>query len=156
MTDKLNTTNCVRFDDFVIDLDTPAMWRNRATVEMPNRSLRFIVLLLRQAGDIVDKDTLIDTLWPDQDVSDWSLSRLVSDTRQLLGDTVQDQRYIQTIRNKGFRWNPQLPTEPAEAPVPPSVSIAAKARSGWSRAGVAAVLVLATIGTVLALRPRFA
>ncbi|MEO0576481.1 MAG: tetratricopeptide repeat protein, partial [Pseudomonadota bacterium] len=47
-------------------------------------------------------------------------------------------------------------TEPAEAPVPPSVSIAAKARSGWSRAGVAAVLVLATIGTVLALRPRFA
>lgn len=62
----------------------------------------FLNALASQSPQPVSKQSLHDILWPDTVVSDWSLSRLVSDTRQLLGDDGKDQKYIRTVKGIGF------------------------------------------------------
>ncbi|MEN7343746.1 MAG: tetratricopeptide repeat protein [Pseudomonadota bacterium] len=141
------------FDDIVLDVEAMTMSRDGAEVEVPARSVALISILLDAEERVVDKDDLVARLWPEQDVSDWSLSRLVSDTRQLLGDSVQAQRYIQTVRNRGFRWNPACR-------VVPHVEVAQSTDQPRSRArrfSIAwfAVILLGSVGLVFAVRPYF-
>lgn len=70
-----------------------------------SKTVTLLSLLCENYPEVVDKQTLIDALWPDQVVTDWSLSKLVSDVRQLLDDSGKEQGYIKTVRGRGFRLN---------------------------------------------------
>ncbi|MEM9171662.1 MAG: winged helix-turn-helix domain-containing protein [Pseudomonadota bacterium] len=139
------------FDGITIDFGALVMTRDGVQMDAPVKSLALINILLDAGEQVVDKDDLVERLWPEQDVSDWSLSRLVSDTRQLLGDSVQTQRYIQTIRNRGFRWNPacrvdHLTTQRIQ-------SAPSRLRLGRLNLVWLAVLLLGSVGLVFAVRP---
>ncbi|MBU3002143.1 response regulator [Paraglaciecola arctica] len=49
------------------------------------------------------KSALIETLWPDTVVSDWSISKLVSEARQLFKQYGYQQEVIQTLHGRGYR-----------------------------------------------------
>lgn len=72
-------------------------------IDAPEKSIQFLEKLLAAEHSVVDKYVLLDELWQGLVVSEWSLSRLVSDTRQLLAVHCCDQEIIQTLRGKGFR-----------------------------------------------------
>jgi len=108
---------CYRFADFTLDCESRTLFRERTIVETSDRTVQLLQFLLQRPGVLVGKYDLIESLWPDQDVTEWSLSRLVSDTRQLLGDNA-DQQLIQTIRGQGFRLNPDIEVELVERPAP--------------------------------------
>ena len=58
----------------------------------------------RQPESVSNKQ-LANENWDNVVVSDWSLFRLVSDTRQLLGDDGENQQIIRTSRGIGFCIN---------------------------------------------------
>jgi DNA-binding winged helix-turn-helix (wHTH) protein/tetratricopeptide (TPR) repeat protein len=68
----------------------------------------FLLMLCQAEGQLVTKDEMYERLWPQQIVTEASLSRLVSDTRAVLTKDDLDTDYIQTVRGKGFRLNPSL------------------------------------------------
>lgn len=94
-----------QFGDFHLNTDTRQLMREEQLVCDDEK----IIILLEQLcvvyPELVTKQTLMEVLWPDQVVSDWSLSRLISDTRQLLEDSGKEQSYIKTLRGRGFRLN---------------------------------------------------
>jgi len=80
-----------RFGEYLLDLEIRKLYLNDVVVSDDGKTILLLKTLCECYPEVVDKQLLIDTLWPDQVVTDWSLSRLVSDTRQLLGDSGKDQ-----------------------------------------------------------------
>ena len=80
-------------------------------IDAPEKSIQFLEMLLAAEHGVVNKYALLDDLWQGSVVSDWSLSRLVSDTRQLLAAHCGDQEIIQTLRGKGFRIHAKIAIE---------------------------------------------
>lgn len=97
-----------QFDNYVLDKDKRKLFCDSELITDDEKSIKLICLLCENYPEVVDKQVLIESLWPEQVVTDWSLSKLVSDVRQLLGDTGKDQGLIKTIRGKGFRFNSEV------------------------------------------------
>lgn len=100
--------DCYQFLDFRLNPDAETLSYCGVEKKVPVKVLRFLVMLLEKPGAAIDKQDIFDALWPDQVVSEASLSRLVSDTRQILAECSQGPEFIHTIRNKGFRFNPAI------------------------------------------------
>jgi DNA-binding winged helix-turn-helix (wHTH) protein len=60
-------------------------------------------MLLREAGRVVTKDELARTLWPDQFVTDNSLTKAVSDLRRIL-KRYSGEEYIRTVSPIGYQF----------------------------------------------------
>jgi DNA-binding winged helix-turn-helix (wHTH) protein len=59
--------------------------------------------LVGHADEIVEREALIQKLWPDGDGTSGSLSRCVSRLRNYLGDKASSAQYIETVPNRGYR-----------------------------------------------------
>lgn len=64
--------------------------------------MNYQYILAKASPKPVSKEQLNTLLWPNTIVSEWSIARLISDTRMLLGDDGNQQKYIQTFRGSGF------------------------------------------------------
>ncbi len=104
-----------RFGRYLLSAERRSLYRDDEPLEASEKAIQLLLELLRHPGQVVGKYDLIDRLWPEQDVSEWSLSRLVSDTRHLLGESAEDNGLIQTVRGKGFRLDPGVPVTIVEA-----------------------------------------
>lgn len=59
--------------------------------------------LAQNAGEVVNKDALLDAVWPNQAVADGVLTRAIYELRQALGDAANDPRYIRNVPRVGYR-----------------------------------------------------
>lgn len=75
-----------------------------APCNLEPKMLEFLRIIVDARPNFVSKDELMTKLWPDSSVSDWSLARLVSDTRKLIEDDVKQQTIIKTVRGKGYAF----------------------------------------------------
>jgi hypothetical protein len=67
---------------------------------------RFLELLYQQAGQVVTREAVIDTVWPDavgSGVSEQAIDALVRRLRDRLAEIDPDQQYVATVRGHGFR-----------------------------------------------------
>lgn len=88
--------------DFYLDLRTKSLTRQGESIELGERNFRLLQLLAEASPEPISKLSLSSLLWTGTVVSDWSLFRLISDTRQLLGDDGDQQTLIRTARGIGF------------------------------------------------------
>jgi DNA-binding winged helix-turn-helix (wHTH) protein/tetratricopeptide (TPR) repeat protein len=65
--------------------------------------MKVLSYLASNAGEVVTKQQLLDTLWNGSIVNDPALTRCISQIRQALGDDPKKPRYIQTIPKIGYR-----------------------------------------------------
>jgi TolB-like protein/DNA-binding winged helix-turn-helix (wHTH) protein/tetratricopeptide (TPR) repeat protein len=70
-----------------------------ATVPLTGKAFDALAFLLEHAGQVVERDTLMDALWPDLVVEQNSLSQVVLALRRALGDG-----YIVTIKGRGYQF----------------------------------------------------
>lgn len=73
-------------------------------VALPPKAFHTLVVLVENRGRLVAKDALMQAIWPDTFVEEVNLSQNVSLLRKVLGDTPQEQRYIQTVAGRGYRF----------------------------------------------------
>jgi len=93
-----------QFDNYILDVKRQRLFRDGMLVNTDIRTIELLTILIKAAPDWIDKNDLLDRLWPNQEITDWALSRLISDTRKLLGDDGDTQRVIKTIRGRGFQF----------------------------------------------------
>ncbi len=97
-----------QFEHFILDQQYHKLFCEGKLLSDDGKTIKLLGRLCESYPEVVDKQVLIEYLWPDQVVTDWSLSKLVSDVRQLLGDSGKDQGYIKTVRGRGFRFNSEV------------------------------------------------
>ena len=97
-----------RFERFTLDLTHQRLTCEGALLSSDPRLLRLLTLLIENAPEPIDSDTLLAALWPDTHVSHWSISRLVSDARKLFKEAGAEFPVIQTLHGRGYRLASQV------------------------------------------------
>src|SRR5207245_8920796 len=104
-----------------LDLPDEQLWCGAQVLPLTTKALRVLGLLVAHAGQLVNKDTLFQVVWPEAAVSDGVLTNCIGELRRALGDTAQAPRFIQTVHRRGYRFlapvtvlaPPGLPGAPA-------------------------------------------
>ena len=76
---------------------------NGTAVRLEQKQVEVLVCLAQHPGELVPKDRLLRTVWPDTFVGDDVLIRSISELRRVFEDDPKDARYIQTIPKRGYR-----------------------------------------------------
>ena len=162
-----------RFGEFELRKEDFCLLRHGSRVALEPKNLRVLLELVEHAGHLVQKNTLLDTVWADTFVEENTLVRTIAILRQELGDSSRDPRFIQTIPTRGYRFIApvqalpeisQLASVPVEAPTlvnAPRQPLAdtgperSPARS-WLAVAVLAVCLLVIAATSILLSRRHA
>ena len=92
----------VRFGNFEVDLRSRELRKHGVRIRLAEKPFQILELLLEHAGGVVTRKALRDKLWPDTHVGyEHSLNTAVNTLREMLGDTAQNPRYIETIPRLG-------------------------------------------------------
>ena len=94
----------LRFDPFRLDPGKVRLWRGRQVIALTPKAFAVLCLLVKHAGQLVTKDALLTTVWPEIYVSERVLSECVREVRKALGDTPQAPRFIETVYRRGYRF----------------------------------------------------
>src|SRR4026209_891363 len=78
--------------------------RQGQLVALTPKAFDALALLVERRGHLVEKDELMRRLWPDSFVEEVTLARHISTLRRALGDTPEDERYIETVPKRGYRF----------------------------------------------------
>lgn len=116
-----------RFGPFHLDVRERRLSRADGEV-IPLRLKVFdtLLVLVENAGRLVTKQELLDTVWPETTVEENNLNHNVSVLRKALGEKATGQQYIETVPRVGYRF-----AAPVDVAVPQpgaAVASATKAR----------------------------
>jgi len=98
----------ISFGPFEFDAASGLLFRGEQETLLPPRASGVLHCLLQQPGEMVTKETLLETVWKDAFVGEHSLTRAVSVVRHALGDDSNNPTYIQTIPRRGYRFIAEL------------------------------------------------
>ena len=99
-----------RFGEFELDIDAGELRRNGEGLEVQAKPFLLLVYLVRNAHRPVTKREIFDSLWQDAAVSEASLRQLIKLIRRTLGDDGEQQRFLRTIRGRGYRFVAEVET----------------------------------------------
>ena len=72
-------------------------------IQLEPKVMQVLVCLASRPGEVIAKDELISTVWPETFVSEDVLTRSISQLRKVFGDDAREPRYIETISRRGYR-----------------------------------------------------
>ena len=90
-----------RFADYEFDELSRELRIKGRRVELESKPLDILLQLLLHAGEVVTKDELLESVWPDVMVVDGSLATAVSKLRKAMGD--EEHPAIVTVPRVGYR-----------------------------------------------------
>jgi DNA-binding winged helix-turn-helix (wHTH) protein/tetratricopeptide (TPR) repeat protein len=94
----------LEFGPFRIDLEQRILLRDRQPVPLSPKAFDLLLVLTQHGGQMVLKDDLMKTLWPDTFVEESNLGQHVFQLRKALGERPQDHTYIVTVPGRGYRF----------------------------------------------------
>ena len=140
------------FGPFRVDPGKQTLLRGGEPIAVTPKTFQLLLVLVRHGNEIVTKDELMKSVWPETFVEETNLTRNIFALRKALGESEQN-RYIITVPGRGYRLAENVRLVSA-----PEISIAAASRAtvqvtvvetklwAWILAGALAVLVVA-VGT---------
>lgn len=92
------------FGDFRLDPSERLLFRSGVPLPLTPKVFDALVLLVENAGHLVEKDEFMKRLWPDTFVGDDTLASNISLLRKALGGTASAQDYVVTVPKRGYRF----------------------------------------------------
>ena len=161
-----NPVRFYEFDRFRIDTKRHLLMRDGGPIAIKAKALDTLVLLVQHAGRLLEKEELMNRLWPDTAVEEANLTQNIFEVRKALGEVPGEQRFIATVARRGYRFVAEVRAIGDEASArddladgdrhskPPLVGPERFARRTVIYAGVAAAIVLSLLGTGLYVASR--
>jgi DNA-binding winged helix-turn-helix (wHTH) protein/tetratricopeptide (TPR) repeat protein len=91
------------FGPFRVDPEKETLLREGEFVPLTPKTFQILLVLIRHSEEVVTKDDLMKTVWPNTFVEEANLSRNIFMLRKALGETAQDHKYIVTVPGRGYR-----------------------------------------------------
>lgn len=92
------------FGPFRLNVRERSLLREGEQVPLTPRAFETLLVLVLNRDRVVEKQELMDTLWPDSEVEENNLSQSISAVRKALGEKTGEQKYIKTITRRGYRF----------------------------------------------------
>lgn len=112
-----------RFDEFVLDTQRYELRRDGEVVRVEPQVFDVMTQLVSNHDRFVTKEELFDKVWGGRFVGEAALTSRIKAVRRALGDDGESQRYIRTVRGRGYQFVgtldiPLAPVAPVSAPPP--------------------------------------
>lgn len=101
---RLKAKHLYAFGSYRLDAEECVLLRDGQPVNLPPKDLETLLVLVERAGHIVEKEELLERVWPGVFVEESNLARHIFNLRQVLGDSPDGRKYIETIPKRGYRF----------------------------------------------------
>jgi Tol biopolymer transport system component/DNA-binding winged helix-turn-helix (wHTH) protein len=91
------------FGRFRLDTAEHMLSRDGSRLPLTPKVYDVLTLLIENAGHLVEKERLLEEVWPNTFVEEGALTRSISVLRKTLGETAAD-KYIETVPKRGYRF----------------------------------------------------
>lgn len=98
---------CVlRFDNFELDVRAGELRKRGVKLRLQGQPLQVLAALLSRPGDVVTREELRAQIWTADTFVDFdhSLHNAIARLREVLGDSAETPRYIETLPRRGYRF----------------------------------------------------
>ncbi|MGH9839354.1 MAG: winged helix-turn-helix domain-containing tetratricopeptide repeat protein [Blastocatellia bacterium] len=92
------------FGPFRLDTRARLLLRDGVTAPLRTKALEVLLLLVRYSGQIIEKDVLMQQVWPGTMVTENNLAQSISALKKALGQDPAGHKYIETISGRGYRF----------------------------------------------------
>ncbi len=151
-----------RFGVFEVNLSSGELRKHGLRIRVPGQPFKILAILLERPGEVVTRDELHKKLWSAGTFVDFehSLNSAIKKLREVLGDSAETPRYIETLPRQGYRFiapvssgGPEATLEPAPQPASAPAVPPPRYRPAHPRLlAIAAVILAAGAGIWYAVR----
>jgi TolB-like protein/Tfp pilus assembly protein PilF len=118
------------FGPFRLDQQRYLLLRDGVAIQLSPKAFEILLFLVAHRGQILKKELLLETIWPDTFVEESNLAQNIFLLRKALGEERNEHRYIVTLPGVGYRFVAPVREVPfpdattAQIPAPGMQSIA--------------------------------
>ncbi len=96
----------VRFGPFELDVRSAELQCNGRKVLLHEQPFQVLLALLERPGELISRKELVQRLWPDGTFVDYErgLNKAVNKLRDVLRDSADSPRFVETIPRRGYRF----------------------------------------------------
>ena len=100
------SSRALRFGVFEIDLKAFELRKHGLRLKLSEQPFQILALLLEKPGEVVTRDEIRNRLWPGDTFVDFDhgLNNAVMRLREVLGDSSDKPRFIETLPRRGYRF----------------------------------------------------
>lgn len=139
------------FGPFALDVSEQTLTRDGRIVPLAPKPFDVLRLLVENHGHLVGKEAFIATVWDGGFVEEGALTRSISMLRKVLGDTLSEPAYIETVPKRGYRFVAPVTIRVADNP-PSASTLGPRTYRRWVAAVVTILAIVVLIGMTLAVR----
>ena len=92
------------FGPFRVDLSNLQLCRGACPIPLTPKAFDVLSYLLQHAGQLVTKDDILKSIWPESFVGDSVLKVSILEIRKALGDQVAAPKFVETVHRRGYRF----------------------------------------------------
>lgn len=112
-------------------------------LELSSRVFDTLLCLVENRGQLIDKVTLMQTVWPNTVVEENNLNQAIASLRKSLGDSPREHRFIATDPGRGYRFVAEVKIRDEDRPARPTSGAAAVLSGKMWALVIVAVLAIA-------------
>ena len=122
MGSSVASARIVRFGVFEVDLKACELRKHGYRLKLSEQPFQVLAMLLERPGEVVTREEMRSRLWAGDTFVDFDhgLNNAVMRVREVLLDSSEHPRYVETLPRRGYRF--VAPVEGAHAPVPRATS----------------------------------
>jgi len=148
----------IRFGIFEVEPQTGILRKHGVRIRLQDQPFRVLLALIEKRGDVVTREELHQKVWEGMAFGDFdhSLNIAINKIREVLGDSADTPRFVETLPRRGYRFlvPVEAPAPPPSAAVPPPSVIAKKRVPRWiPLAGIALAALTLIAGVMVWLLP---
>ncbi len=117
---SLNSSVVYQFGPFRLEVKERRLLRGDRSVPLPGKAFETLCVLVERHGNLVSKNELLNSVWPETAVEENNLDRNISTLRKALGEKSPSARFIETVPRVGYRFIAPVTelAEPETTPIP--------------------------------------
>lgn len=136
------------FGEFLLDPASRQLWHGEQEVVLHRKAFDCIVFLIEHRDRAVERDELLAAVWGDVHLSDSAVAQAISEARQAVDDSGQEQRIIGTIWGFGYRWVAPVEIADSRCEDVEQPFVEARVARGRRSAWLGVLLALLVVGTL--------
>ncbi len=108
-----------RFGPYELDEAARELRKNGLSIHLQDQPWEVLRALVERPGEVVSREDLRRRLWPDGTFVDYeqSLNKAVNKLREVLCDSAEKPRYVETVVRRGYRFVAPVEVDRAAEPV---------------------------------------
>src|SRR5215475_12664936 len=98
------TTRFYEFGPFRVDTVKYVLTRDGEVAPLSLKAFEILLALIENRGQVLEKNELLQRVWPDTVVEENNLARNISALRKALDEHPNEHQYVMTVPGRGYRF----------------------------------------------------